>query len=37
MNPVENQVAYRKALMDPHERGFEEPFLFIADVLLGIE
>ncbi len=37
MNPVENHVAYRNVLMDLHERGVEEPLLFIADGLPGIE
>ncbi len=37
MNPVENHIAYRNVLMDFHERGVEEPLLFIADGLLGIE
>ena len=36
MNPVENHIAYRNVLMDLHERG-EEPLLFIADGLPGIE
>ena len=31
MNPVDNYIAYRNALMDLHERGVEEPLLFIAD------
>ena len=37
MNPVENHIAYRNVLMDIHERGVEEPLLFIADGLPGIE
>ena len=37
MNPVENHIAYRNVLMDLHERGVEEPLLFIADGLPGIE
>ncbi len=37
MNPVENHVAYRNVLMDLHQRGVEEPLLFIADGLPGIE
>ena len=37
MNPVENHIAYRNVLMDLHERGLEEPLLFIADGLPGIE
>jgi putative transposase len=37
MNPVENHTAYRNVLIDLHGRGFEEPLLFIADGLLGIE
>ena len=37
MNPVENHVAYRNVLIDLHERGVEEPLLFIADGLPGIE
>ena len=37
MNPVENHIAYRNVLMDPHERGVEEPLPFIADGLPGIE
>ncbi len=31
MNPVDNHIAYRNALMDLHERDVEEPLLFIAD------
>ena len=34
---VENHTAYRNVLMDLHERGFEEPLLFIADGLPGVE
>ena len=37
MNPVENHIAYMNVLMDLHERGMEEPLLFIADGLPGIE
>ena len=37
MNPVENHIAYRNVLMDIHGRGVEEPLLFIADGLPGIE
>ena len=37
MNPIENHIAYRNVLMDLHERGLEEPLLFIADGLPGIE
>ena len=37
MNPVENHIAYRNVLMDLHERGVEEPLIFIADGLPGIE
>ena len=37
MNPVENHIAYGNVLIDLHERGVEEPFLFIADGLPGIE
>lgn len=37
MNPVENHIAYRNVLADLHERGVEEPLLFIADGLPGIE
>jgi len=37
MNPVENHTAYRNVLIDLHERGVEEPLLFIADGLPGIE
>ena len=37
MNPVENHIAYRNFLMDLHERGVEEPLLFITDGLPGIE
>ena len=37
MNPVENHIAYRNVPMDLHERGVEEPLLFIADGLPGIE
>ena len=37
MNPVENHIAYRNVLMDIHARGVEEPLLFIADGLPGIE
>ncbi|QRF75030.1 Transposase [Thermoplasmatales archaeon] len=37
MNPVENHIAYRNVLMGLHERGVEEPLLFIADGLPGIE
>ena len=37
MNPIENHIAYRNVLMDLHERGVEEPLLFIADGLPGIE
>ena len=37
MNPVENHIAYRNILMDLHERGVDEPLLFIADGLPGIE
>ena len=33
MNPVENYVAYGNVLMDLHERGVEEPLLFVADGL----
>jgi putative transposase len=37
MNPVENHIAYRNVLMDLHGREVEEPLLFIADGLPGIE
>jgi Transposase and inactivated derivatives len=37
MNPVENHIAYRNVLIDIHNRGMEEPLLFIADGLPGIE
>ena len=37
MNPVENHIVYRNVLIDLHERGVEEPLLFIADGLPGIE
>ena len=37
MNPVENHIAYRNVLMDLHQRGVEEPLIFIADGLSGIE
>ena len=37
MNPVENHIAYRNVLIDLHNRGMEEPLLFIADGLPGIE
>ena len=37
MNPIENHIAYRNVLMDIHERGVEEPLLFIADGLPRIE
>ena len=37
MNPVENHIAYRNALMDLHERGVIEPLLFEADGFPGIE
>ena len=37
MNHVENHIAYRNVLMDLHEREVEEPLLFIADGLPGIE
>ena len=37
MNPVENHVAYGNVLMDLHEGGVEEPLLFVADCLPGIE
>ena len=36
MNLVDNHIAYRNALMDLHERGVEEPLLFIADGFSGI-
>ena len=36
MNPVENHIAYGNVLMDLHERGVEEPLLFVADGLPGI-
>ena len=36
-NPIENHIAYRYVLVDLHERGLEEPLLFIADGLPGIE
>ena len=37
MNPVKNPIAYRNVLIVLHERGVEEPLLFIADGLPGIE
>ncbi len=37
MNPDENHIACRNVLMDLHERGVEEPLLFIAAGLPGIE
>ena len=37
MNPAENHIAYGNVLKDLHERGVEEPLLFIADGLPGIE
>ena len=37
MNPVKNHIAYRNVLMDLHQRGVEEPLIFIADGLPGIE
>ncbi len=37
MNPVENLIAYRNVRMDLHEGSVEEPLLFIADSLPGIE
>ncbi len=37
MNPVENNITYRNVLMEIHERGVEEPLMFIADGLPGIE
>ena len=37
MNPVVNHIAYGNVLMDLHERGVEEPLLFVADGLPGIE
>lgn len=37
INPVENHIAYTNFLIDLHERGVEEPLLFIADGLPGIE
>ena len=37
MYPVENHIAYRNVFMDIHERGVEEPLLFIADGLPRIE
>ena len=35
VNPVENHTAYRNVLMDLHERGMEEPLLFIVDGFTG--
>lgn len=37
INPVENHIAYGTVLIDLHVRGDEEPLLFVADGLLGIE
>ncbi|MGP6220616.1 hypothetical protein [Caldiplasma sukawensis] len=37
MNPVRKHVTYAIAFINLHERGVEEPVLFIADGLPGIE
>jgi transposase-like protein len=37
MNSVEDRIPYSNVMIDIHERGVEEPLLFIADGLLGIE
>ena len=37
MNPVENHIACKNILTELHERGEEEPLLFIADCLPGID
>ncbi len=34
---MEKHIAYRNVLVDLQERGVEEPLLFVADCLTGIE